>query len=68
MGDIAQEPNKNTRELSQGDGVHGNVDAEHNIPTEIWERQLIERGGETKIGDRVGTEALKAKIQVAGLS
>ena len=68
MGDVAQEPNKNLGELPHSDSVHANVNAEHNVPTEIWERQLIERGGKTEIGDRIGTEALKTKIKVAGLS
>lgn len=62
------EPNKNNGELPQSESAHGIVNADHNVPTEIWERQLIERGGKTEIGDRVGAEALKAKIQVAGLS
>ena len=62
------EPNKHIGKLPQSDSMHGRVNAEHNVPTEIRERQLIERGGKKKIGDRIGTEALKAKIQVAGLS
>ena len=68
MGDVAQEPNKNIGELPQSESAHGNVNAEHNVPTEIRERQLIERGSKKEIGDCVGTEALKAEIQVAGLS
>ena len=65
---MADEENKNCRELPQSECVHGNVNAEHNVATEIRERELIERGGKTEIGDHVGTEALEAKIQVAGLS
>ena len=65
---MADKQYKNLREFSQSECVHSNVDADDNVTTEIWKRELIERGSKTEIGDRVGTEALKAKIQIAGLS
>jgi hypothetical protein len=68
MGEVAQEKNKNFGEFPQSECVHGNVNAEHNVTTKIRERELVERGGKTEVGDRIGTEALKAEIQVAGLA
>jgi hypothetical protein len=68
MGEVAHEHNKNFGEFPQSECVHSNTNAEHNVTAEIRGRELVERGGKTESGDRVGTEALKAEIQVAGLS
>jgi hypothetical protein len=65
---VSHEQNKNFGEFPQSECVHSNINADHNVTTEIRERELVETGSKTEIGDRVGTEALEAEIQVAGFS
>jgi hypothetical protein len=68
MGEVAHDQNNNFGEFHHSECVNGNINAEHNVTAEIRERELVETGGKAEIGNRVGTEALDAEIQVAGFS